>query len=66
MLEDNVAKLLAEFATAKQKKDDLQQQFEALTGGRVTSGYCKHYFYVFHELLCNVDPEFINLQHMVL
>ena len=28
-LEDNVAKLLEEFATAKQKKDDLQQQFEA-------------------------------------
>lgn len=27
--EDNVAKLLEEFATAKQKKDDLQQQFEA-------------------------------------
>ena len=31
-LQDNVAKLLAEFATAKQKKDDLQQQFEAPSG----------------------------------
>ena len=27
--QDNVAKLLSEFATAKQKKDDLQNQFEA-------------------------------------
>ena len=29
-VQDNVGKLLAEFDTAKKKKDDLQQQFEAL------------------------------------
>ena len=28
-VQDNVGKLLAEFDTAKKKKDDLQQQFEA-------------------------------------
>ncbi|CAK9006961.1 unnamed protein product [Durusdinium trenchii] len=35
--EDNVAKLLEEFATAKQKKDDLQQQFEVCTKRLVTA-----------------------------
>ena len=33
-LQDNVSKLLEEFATAKQKKDDLQQQFEAAESNR--------------------------------
>eukprot|EP00435_Cladocopium_sp_Y103_P008741 s1741_g2.t1 len=37
MLQDNVAKLLEEFATAKQKKDDLQQQFEICTKRLVTA-----------------------------
>lgn len=37
LLQDNVAKLLAEFATAKQKKDDLQQQFEERTVGVIAS-----------------------------
>eukprot|EP00434_Breviolum_minutum_P012043 symbB.v1.2.010619.t1/scaffold696.1/size260109/12 len=35
--QDNVAKLLAEFATAKQKKDDLQQQFEVCTKRLITA-----------------------------
>ena len=33
-----MAKLLAEFATAKQKKDDLQQQFEAKMAAMRRSG----------------------------
>jgi len=36
-VQDNVAKLLEEFATAKQKKDDLQQQFEVCTKRLITA-----------------------------
>ncbi|CAJ1411101.1 unnamed protein product [Effrenium voratum] len=36
-VQDNVAKLLSEFATAKQKKDDLQNQFEVCSKRLVTA-----------------------------